>query len=483
MPEVIIGLDAHQPYRVNQRFEPGAGLSVSLMDQYFDPMDREVLIRAAERCYLPATDRILHLLDEGFHCAFSPSGTLLEQLERWSPDALSMFEQLAAHPNTELIASPYYRGLTSLFADHTEFREEIREQLSLLAERFDTKPEFFANTDLLLNNGIAATLHSLGFKGVFTEGSPRITKDMGPNHVFRCQGIPVLARNPSLSDDIALRFGDRGWDRYPLTADTFSQWVASSPGEIVTLIVNFETFGELLGKETGILEFLAHLPEELEKRNVTVTLPSDVIERYQPFASLEVPDTISWSDLEKNTSSFLGNEYQQTAFNAIQNATPFIQDVHVRRCLQSINHFYAMASPFGSSGERHAFLSHLNPRDAFLAYMRVLADYEDRSITGMAQLEAALSVRFLSPENSFHFASPAGDIGHVAFNLDQFLDQVKVVPDDSLNFHLHRGDFSHWAEEVLKNPPLAKRIQKCTNRQELVTALEDARETAWKLLK
>jgi alpha-amylase len=484
MPEIVVGFDAHQPYRVNKTFTPGTDrTSASLMDQYFDPMDREVILRASERCYTPATELILRLMDEGFACAFSASGTLLEQLERWSPDTLSLFEQLAAHRNTELIASPYYRGITGLFPDSSEFREEVRMQLSMLGDRFGRKPSFCANTDLLFDNRIAATLHSLRFRGAITEGVPGILGDMVPNHLFTCQVLPVLVRNTALSDDIALRFSDHGWDRFPLTAEVFARWVAASPGEVVTLWLNYETFGELVGKETGILDFLAYLPGELEKRDVAVSLPSDILDRYQPFAAVDVPGTISWSDLEKGTTSFLRNEFQQTAFRAIQNATPFTEDVHARRCLQAINHFYEMASPFGSGGERHAFLGHMDAREAFLAYMRVLADYEDRSMVGMGQRKYAMLVRSLPLEKSFHFASPAGDIGHTALNLDQFLDQLKVVPDNSLNYHLERGDLSRWAQEILDNPPLAKKIQKCSSRQELVATVDEARKEAWKHLR
>ena len=39
-------------------------------------------------------------LDEGFHCKFSFSGTLIEQLEKWKPDVLALFDQVARHRNT-----------------------------------------------------------------------------------------------------------------------------------------------------------------------------------------------------------------------------------------------------------------------------------------------------------------------------------------------------------------------------------------------
>ena len=484
MPAVCIGFEVHQPYRLNRHFMPVPKVKKKdLFHQYFDSLNEEILVRVADKCYNPATKIILEKLDEGFHCSFSLSGILIEQLEKWSSDTLDLFGQVAQHKNTEMIGQTYYHSIASCFHDKTEFTEQVRLHAELMEDRFGIRPAIFENTEFTFNNEVAATILDMGFLGIFTEGVDRILDWRSPNHLYTCQQLPVLLRNIKLSDDIAFRFANPSWDMYPLTADRYAQWIADSQGDVVTVFLDFETFGEHFWKDTGIFEFLGALPHELLDHGVESILPSEAVSRYPPVGEINVQETISWADIEKDTSAWMGNDRQRAAFHAVQLAKPYAVDKQIWRYLQTSDHFYYMASKYGTCGEVHTYFSHHDAEDAFLTYMRVLADYESRSTRQMKSRKSAKTLKTLPPEAAFHFASSGGFIGYTAYNLDQFEELLYIVPKDSIAFHQERGDFSCWIKDVLDDPLLAERIRGLTDRNELTQVIKERRELHWSHLK
>ena len=481
MATICMGFEVHQPFRLNRHFEPNPKLKKKdLFDQYFDTLNKEVLLRVAEKCYNPATRLILEKLDEGeFSCSFSISGTLIEQMERWSKDTLDLFVQAARHKNCEIIGQTYYHSIASCFTDKSEFKEQVRMHADLMYEHFRTRPTVFENTEFTFNSEIAATVKEMDFAGIYTEGVDRILGGRSPNHVYSCRGLPVLLRNITLSDDIAFRFANTSWERYPLTADTYADWVASSPGDIVNVFLDYETFGEHFWKETGIFNFLQALPGEIATRKTKFMLPSDVIAGHAPAGTIDVHDSISWADLEKDTSAWMGNDRQKTAFHAVQNARPYAVDKPIWRYLQTSDHFYYMASKYGTCGEVHAYFSHHNADEAFRTYMKVLAHMEARNIRVMKNRKSAKTLRVLAPEQAFHFAGPAGFIGHTAYSLDQFEELLHIVPKDSIQYHVAREDFIHWITDVLEDPRLAESIGGITERHDLIKTIRERRELLW----
>ena len=484
MPAVSIGFEVHQPYRLNRNFTPDPKVKKRhIQDLYFDEVNRDLLVRIAEKCYIPATTMILDMLDDGFSCAFSLSGTVIEQLEKWSPDALCLFEQVAKHRNAEILAQTYYHSIASCFHDKTEFIEQVRMHSTLMHDLFNADPTVFENTEFTFNNDIAGCVRDMGFCGIFTEGVERILDWRSPNYLYTCRDIPVILRNTRLSDDIAFRFTNRSWDMYPLTADTWARWVAESPGDVVNVFLDYESFGEHMWPESGIFDFLRHLPGELSALDVPVILPSKVIADYVPVDSISVADTISWADIEKDTSAWMGNDRQLTAFHALEEARIFAKDKQTWRYLQTSDHFYYMASKFGSCGEVHSYFCYLSGEDAFRTYMRILADFEERSLRYMKNRNAARALRTLSPENAFYFHSPSGFIGYTAYSLDQFCELVSIVPSDSLQYHQERGDFACWINDILGDSLVAGNIKECTERQDLKNLVCEWRDELWSHVK
>ena len=480
MPDVCIGFEVHQPYRLNRHFAPDPKKKKKdLHELYFDSVNREVLARVSEKCYLPATQIILEKLDEGFNCAFSLSGTLIEQLEKWQPDVLSLFDQVARHRNSELLAQTYYHSIAGCFGEKSEFIEQAGMHADLMYELFKVRPTVFENTEFTFNNNIATQVKQMGYAGIFSEGVDRILGWRSPHHVYTCNDLPVLLRDFQLSDDIAFRFANTGWDKYPLTADTYAGWLAGTGGDLVTLFLDYETFGEHFWKETGIFNFLSYLPGELAERGVETILPAEALRRHAPVGTIDVPATISWADIEKDASAWMGNERQLTAYSAIQKAAAFAKDKSIWRYLQTSDHFYYMASKYGTCGEVHNYFSHHDAGEAFRIYMAILADFEKRNIRVMKNRSSAKTLRTLVPEEAFNFASPGGYVGYSAYSLDQFCDLLRVVPADSITYHQERGDIASWIEHTLDDEKLAAALRHIRDRQDLIRVVSERKDLLW----
>lgn len=484
MSKLCIGFEVHQPFRLNPDFNLQNGGAKGLESIYFSPMNREILERVADKCYMPATGIILDSLDKGFKCAFSISGTVIEQLERWRPDALELFKQVAAHKNSEMLAQTYYHSVASLFGDLGEFEQQVRLHKKLMKSMFGVEPKVMENTEFIFNNNIAKSAARMGFAAVYTEGVERVLGWRSPDYVYSCNGVKVLMRNYQLSDDVAFRFNNRGWDQYPLTADKFSSWVAASPGDYVNVFVDYETFGEHHWEDSGIMEFLRWLPSECMNRGVDFITPSEAA-NIAPRDELSIEETISWADVEKDASAWLGNTIQHTAIKAIQRARAYARDKKVWRYLQTSDHFYYMASKFGSCADVHNYFSPeaCKPYDSFATYMKVLSHYERVSTPKMKKRSVAMELRTVPPDEAFNFYTPTAYTGFTAYSLDDLCELLNYVPNDSVEHHLNNKDLSRWAQDVLGDKELADAMAACNSRLELLDVAGKKRDELWKRLK
>ncbi len=483
MAKVCFGFEVHQPFRLNNQFDADVYRKQKhVEDLYFSSGNKEILEKVVQKCYLPATEILLTNLDQGFRCAMSLSGTVIEQLERWGKDALDLFGQVAVHKNAEILGQTYYHSLASLFSDPEEFEEQIILHKRLMKDTFGIEPRIVENTEFLFNDAIAVAARKLGFSAMYTEGVDRILGWRSPNFLYSCNGLKLLLRNCRLSDDIAFRFTNRSWDQYPLTASTYAGWIAATPGECVQVFIDYETFGEHQWADTGILEFLRWLPEELLHAGVDCITPSMAAEA-DPCEDLRLEETISWADLEKDTSAWLGNCWQNAAFRAMERAPPLVANRTLWRYLTTSDHFHYMAAKFGSCEAVHSYFRHEAPEKAFNTYMRVLSDLEYRSASLSRRKGAILALRTLPPDKAFHFHSDFGYTGYSAFSLDEFAEQLEVVPADSLTYHLRRDDFARWLEDVIGDPLLAREVKGKTLRYEIAEAVDTRRRYQWNRLK
>jgi alpha-amylase len=466
-----------------------------LFDIYFDHgLNRHVFDRAAKKCYFPANSLILDGIDKckrgykQFKVAYSLSGVFVEQCERWNPDLLESFRQLADSGCVEFLEQTYYHSLASLFGtDRSEFVEQVQMHCQLMKDLFNYEPRVIENTECLYNNAIARTVEGLGYEAMCSEGTERILEWRSPNYVYKAKGsnIRLLLRNYRISDDIGFRFNARWWEEWPLTADKYASWLAASPGQVINIFIDYETLGEHYPPDSGIHEFLKWLPLEVVKwDNLSWRTPSEVIRRHNPVGELDVHEynTISWADIERDTSAWIGNRMQMTAYNIVRGLEPLVKEVQdedltrLWRYLQMSDHFYYMSTKGAGPGDVHAYFSPYwgGPVEAFAVYLGVLSDLEARLIQELKKPNLAAK-RMLMPvpaEKSFifyyGFARPSG---RVASSLNEFYSTLKVIGSESIRFHMERGDFERWIRQVIGDDKLADKLAEISGKKLTTRAL------------
>ncbi|MBQ6287161.1 MAG: glycoside hydrolase family 57 protein [Bacteroidales bacterium] len=382
---ICLYFQVHQPTRLRlYRF-----FDIGKDSHYYDDFtDRTILHRIAQRCYLPMNRLLLELIrkHEGeFKVAFSITGSVLEQFDRYEPEVIESFKELAATGCVEFLAETYYHSLASL-ANEGEFRHQVLKHVKAVEDHFGVTPTAFRNTELIYSDNIGKQVYDLGFKTMLTEGARHILGWKSPDYVYSNsiqKHLKLLLRNYSLSDDISFRFSDRSWKDWPLTADKFLSWLKAADGEIINLFMDYETFGEHQRESTGIFEFMRFLPETiLREGSFEFTTPTLATRKHKAIAELDVPDPISWADEERDVTAWLGNELQQDAYNklydqaeklALLNDAVLWEDFGH---LQESDHLYYMSTKFFSDGEVHRYFNPYNtPYEAFINYMNALSDF------------------------------------------------------------------------------------------------------------
>lgn len=398
---ICLYFQVHQPTRLRlYRF-----FDIGKDSHYYDDFaNRTILRRIAQKCYLPMNAQLLSLIKANkgkFKVAFSISGSALEQFQRFSPDVIDSFRALAETGCVEFLCETYYHSLASL-ASGSEFEHQVLKHKKAIEDLFGVTPTAFRNTELIYSNAIGEEVYGLGFKTMLTEGARHIMGWQSPNFVYSCETQPklrLLLRNYGLSDDIAFRFSNQGWDMWPLTAEKYLAWVKDSAkdDDIVNLFMDYETFGEHQSAASGIFDFMKALPETvLADGTFSFVTPTEAAKKFKPVADLDVPDAISWADEERDVTAWLGNELQQEAFNKVYAMTEKLSIVGDPELwedfghLQESDHFYYMCTKFFSDGEVHKYFNPYDtPYEAFINYMNVISDFQIR----LDEKRAALDVK------------------------------------------------------------------------------------------
>ncbi len=269
----------------------------------------------------------------------------------------------------EFTAETYYHSLCSLWDDErAEFKRQVQMHVEAIQRHFGQHPTVFRNTECLYNNGIAQTVKELGFAGIMTEGIDWVLDQWrSPDFLYQSTtGLPVLLRNYRYSDDIGYRFPNKSWEHYPLTAEKFAGWLAGNTDEIVNLMMDYEALGEHIWADTGIFDFIRHLPEQIVKfPQLSFTTPGEAVRVLQPRGVINVGQfaTISWADMERDTSAWLRNEMQQFCFEELREmerdilATNQPEYIRAWRLMQTSDHVYYLSDKSLSDGDVHTYFS------------------------------------------------------------------------------------------------------------------------------
>ena len=392
---IVLYLHVHQPFRVRHYTIFDAGVDHRYFDAPYDDRtsNERIVHKVAEKSYLPMNRRLLKLLQDypEFKVSMSITGTVIEQLEKWAPEALQSFKDVVATGRVEIVAETYHHSL-AFFYSRSEFEHQVTMHRDKIEQVFGQTPKVFRNTELAYNNDVAYWADKAGYKGILSEGWDKVLGWRSPNYVYRpsyTENIRLLMKNYKLSDDIAFRFGDRNWAEWPLTASKFSHWLGSTEGATnFNLFMDYETFGEHQWDESGIFNFLEHLPEEwLKTPDHAFMTVSEAIDAFEPVGTVDMPHTITWADTERDLSAWLGNTMQTSAIKDLYDLEqPILQTgdlalIEDWRRLQTSDHFYYMCTKWFNDGDIHAYFSpYANPYDAFIAFMNAYHDLRYRLI-------------------------------------------------------------------------------------------------------
>ncbi len=379
MKNICFYFQLHQPYALKRyRF-----FDIGNDHYYYDDFQTEENIRQlAEKTYLPANKTILDCITHSqgmFKCAFSISGATLEQLEQYAPEVIDSFRELASTGCVEFLAEPYGHSLASLY-NELEFERQVQLHAKKIKDLFDYTPTTLCNTALIYADDIGEKVWKMGYKTLLIEGGRHVLGWKSPHYLYHHLSenkLKLLIRDYKLSDDISFRFSDKSWTDYPLTAEKYMQWIASTPPEeqIISIWMGYEAFGTKQDASSGIFDFLKAIPYHAMIHGIDFITPSLAAEKHQSVDAISAPFAIAWGSEEKDTSIWTGNELQQEALQKLYNVT---ERVHLCKHaalkrdwihLQTSDYFRYM------SFKNVYYTPYESAYDAFINYMNIISDF------------------------------------------------------------------------------------------------------------
>src|SRR4030042_370029 len=120
MASVCFYFQVHQPFRL-RRFS----IFEQTCDYFDDALNRELIQKVSAKCYLPANAVLYELIRRfkgRFRVAFSLSGVVIEQFQRYRPEVLASFQKLAETEAVVVLAETYHHSLSFLYS-RDEFAE------------------------------------------------------------------------------------------------------------------------------------------------------------------------------------------------------------------------------------------------------------------------------------------------------------------------------------------------------------------------
>jgi alpha-amylase len=387
MTSVCLYFKVHQPYRLKEYRMKGVDTPYCYEDL---AADEKSIHHLADNCYLPANKiikELIHAHKGKFSITFSISGIAIELFQKHRPDVIDSFKELVKTGYVEVSGETYYHSLSSLHSKK-EFARQVKKHSETIKQVFEIVPHIFRNTELIYNNQLAKEIADLGFKGILCEGVQRILRVRTPNQLYKAPGNDLLnlfLRNASLSDDIAFRFDDANWDKYPLTAEKFAEWLYIHPKEtdLINLMLDYETFGIHKKAGSGIFEFLQALPGTvLANDNFIFSTPSVALKNYTSKDVYDVPGTISWEDGERSPGIWFENRRQNNTLKKIYSIEKMVLENGEKKAmdtwgrLQAAEYFYYMSEESIKAAAYQYHNPFSTPEEAFQNYCNIIADFE-----------------------------------------------------------------------------------------------------------
>jgi len=193
-----------------------------------------------------------------------------------------------------------------------------------------------------------------------------------------------------------------------------------------------------------------------------------VVERHRSAGEIDVPEaggTVSWADVQRDQSGWLGNVMQWAYYTTLRRLEPFIKEaddnefLKLWRDFQTSDHLYYMFTAGGGPGEVHSYFSPFeSPMDAFVAAQTLLNDFEAR-----------LRMAILTANEPFLFYTGVGKqyyTGIMVWSLKGFIKALNEVNSEAIEFHVYNGDFETWAQNSLRDQKLASKLKEIKDSKE-----------------
>lgn len=390
---IVLYLHVHQPFRIRHYTIFDAGRN----HDYFEAPsgsrenNADIVRKVAHKSYVPTNQRLMRMIEHNpkFKLSLSITGTVLEQLETYVPDVLKSFQDLVQTGRVEIVGETYHHSL-AFFYNREEFETQVQMHRDIVRRLFNVETTAFRNTELSYNNDLAYWADQAGYKAILSEGWDPVLGWRSPNFLYRpahTEHVKLLTKNYKLSDDIAFRFSNKDWEDYPMTVDKFMHWTKDAWDQpLLNLFMDYETFGEHQWEDSGIFDFLEHLPKAwLHNEAHTFMTVSEAADVFEPKDTVDCPQTITWADTERDLTAWLGNKMQQGAIASLYGlAGAMMQSgdfalIEDWRKLQTSDHFYYMCTKYFSDGDVHAYFSpYETPYEAYIAFMNAYHDLKYR---------------------------------------------------------------------------------------------------------
>lgn len=387
---ICLLFQVHQPFRL----KPYRFFDIGIDHSYFDEIQNSAILRSIVRnCYLPANEVLMNLIRKfggAFKVAFSISGSALEQMQKYTPEAIESFRKLYETGNVEFVVEPYSHSL-AIVSEPVEYGRQVEKQRKMLHWLFNCTPTALINVNLVYSNEIAKLAYAMGFKVILIEGSKEVLDWRSSNYVYDSKPQPELklvVRNDRLSEDISSRFSKREWSEWPLTPEKFMSWLNAIDRreKLVNLFMDYGVLFEYQNIKTGLVSFLNRFAEKIVSSGKwQFRTVSEAAETIKAVDTLNVPQTVSTADCNQDHTTCLGNELQQDAFNSLYSIAPIMANCNDRVLrgdwskLQTSDHFFYMnMKHLHNGGMKQLFTPYETPYEAFLNYMNVLADFQLR---------------------------------------------------------------------------------------------------------
>ena len=385
MKPVCLYFNLHQP----NRLKPYTFFDIG-KDRFYedDNLNKDFLDKISAECYLPMNQIMMENIQKfgnQFKINFSLSGTLIEQMEAHRPDVLQSFKNLANTGQVEFIGQTYYHSLSYIYSP-AEFERQVKKHSAKIKEHFGQTPKVFRNTGMIYCNDLAARIEKMGFKGIMAEGIENHLNGRTYNQLYQAPNvkkIKTLIKNFKLSGDVTKRFTKTDWSEYPLTAQKYADWIAGDPGECINIFMPYETFGQHIKVESGIVDFIKALPKAILDKGLTFSTATDLTKNLKSKDVYDIHVPMSWRDNEKDLSAWARNAMQQEALQKLYSLEKTVINskdedlIHVWSKLQTADHFYYMSTKaFEAATERDAISPYDSPYSGYIYFMNALADLE-----------------------------------------------------------------------------------------------------------